>query len=238
MKTKTKALALFLSAVLLVVTTVFTTMAYLTSKTDVVKNTFTYGKVEITLDEADVDGSKTNSKTTIGGVVRDEANAYHLLPGGTYTKDPQVHIKSDSEDCYVRMLVTVTGYNKLATAFPKEADSVYWVGDVFLLQNLVDWNTAWQYEGATSNGTTAVYEFRYTDKYVDVSALKVNETYEGYSDLPALFTEITIPGTMTNDQIEALNGVGIEVVAHAIQELNFEDADDAWTNFAVQTGTN
>ena len=55
MKTKTKALALALCAVLLVVSTVFVTMAYLTSKTDVVTNTFTVGKVTITLDEAKVD---------------------------------------------------------------------------------------------------------------------------------------------------------------------------------------
>lgn len=53
MRTKTKALTLSLCAVLLVVTTVFATMAYLTSQ-DSVNNTFTVGKVEITLDEAQV----------------------------------------------------------------------------------------------------------------------------------------------------------------------------------------
>ena len=96
MKTKTKALALFLSAVLLVVTTVFTTMAYLTSR-DSVKNTFTFGQVGITLDETDVDGSGTNV-TTAG---RDKANAYHLIPGKTYVKDPVVHIDANSENCWI-----------------------------------------------------------------------------------------------------------------------------------------
>ena len=54
MKKKTKALMLVLCAVLLVTASVLGTMAYLTS-TDQVVNTFTVGKVAITLDEAQVD---------------------------------------------------------------------------------------------------------------------------------------------------------------------------------------
>lgn len=73
------------------------TVAWLTSESDTVTNTFTYGKVEITLDEADTDGSKTDV-TTEG---RDIANKYHLIPGSTYDKDPTVHVKAGSEACYV-----------------------------------------------------------------------------------------------------------------------------------------
>ena len=54
MKKAKKALALVLCAVLLVAGSVMGTMAYLTSKDEVV-NTFTVGKVGITLDEEDVD---------------------------------------------------------------------------------------------------------------------------------------------------------------------------------------
>ncbi len=88
---KTKALLLALCAVALVVTTVFSTMAYLTSK-DSVTNTFTVGKVAITLDEADV----TNNTSS-----RVQRNAYHLLPGNTYTKDPTVHVAANSEDSWI-----------------------------------------------------------------------------------------------------------------------------------------
>lgn len=96
MKTKTKALALALCAVLLVVSTVFVTMAYLTSKTDVVTNTFTVGKVTITLDEADVDlmGVKDSD-------ARVKANEYKLIPGHTYIKDPTIHVAGDSENCWL-----------------------------------------------------------------------------------------------------------------------------------------
>ena len=96
MRTKTKALTLSLCAVLLVVTTVFATMAYLTSQ-DSVNNTFTVGKVEITLDEAQVNdyGVPTDPAARV------ESNTYKLIPGRTYTKDPTVHVAADSEDCWL-----------------------------------------------------------------------------------------------------------------------------------------
>lgn len=97
MKTKTKALALALCAVLLVVTTVFVTMAFLTS-TDSVQNTFTVGKVTITLDEADV---KTDGTYETNKDARVDANVYKLIPGHTYIKDPTVHVADGSEDCWL-----------------------------------------------------------------------------------------------------------------------------------------
>ncbi len=96
MKTRTKALALTLCAVLLVVGSVMGTMAYLTSK-DSVENTFTVGNVAITLDEAKVD----TDGTEVSGADRVKANSYNLVPGHTYTKDPTVHVTANSEPCYV-----------------------------------------------------------------------------------------------------------------------------------------
>lgn len=97
MKTKTKALALALCAVLLVVTTVFVTMAFLTS-TDSVQNTFTVGEVTITLDEADV---KTDGTYETNKDARVDANVYKLIPGHTYIKDPTVHVSDNSEECWL-----------------------------------------------------------------------------------------------------------------------------------------
>lgn len=98
MKTKTKALVLSLCAVLLVVTTVFATMAYLTSN-DSVQNTFTVGNVKITLDEAKV--NTDGSVVTGQDAARVKANTYKLIPGHSYTKDPTVHVDSGSEDCWI-----------------------------------------------------------------------------------------------------------------------------------------
>ena len=96
MRTKTKALVLALCAVLLVVTTVFVTMAFLTSE-DSVQNTFTVGKVEITLDEAKVDSYGNES----ANAERVKGNEYKLIPSHTYVKDPTIHVDSNSEDCYL-----------------------------------------------------------------------------------------------------------------------------------------
>lgn len=85
------------SAALLVCVTVGATVAYLTSE-KTVTNTFTVGKVAITLDEADVkpDGTyETNQDARV------TANEYHLVPGHTYIKDPVVHVAADSEDCWL-----------------------------------------------------------------------------------------------------------------------------------------
>ncbi len=105
MKTKTKALVLACCAVLLVITTVFVTVAYLTD-TETVANTFTVGKVAITLDEA-----KVKADGTADGTDRVTQNEYKLMPGHTYTKDPIVHIDANSEDCWVFVKVV----NEIAT---------------------------------------------------------------------------------------------------------------------------
>ena len=96
MKTKSKALLMTLCAVLLVAASVLGTMAYLTSQ-DSVTNTFSIGKIAITLDEAKVDD---NGKAVVPEV-RVKANTYKLMPGHKYDKDPTVHVEKDSEDAYI-----------------------------------------------------------------------------------------------------------------------------------------
>lgn len=82
------------------------TLAYMTSKSGTVTNTFTYGNIKITLDELDVDeddNANDNKEYTVGGVttIRDTANQYKLIAGSTYVKDPTVHIQPNSESCYI-----------------------------------------------------------------------------------------------------------------------------------------
>lgn len=95
MKTKTKACIAALCAVVLVAASVFATVAYLTS-TATVTNTFTYGNVKITLDEA-----KVNEYGATEDAPRVTGNTYRLIPGHTYTKDPTIHVDADSEDCWI-----------------------------------------------------------------------------------------------------------------------------------------
>lgn len=84
-------------AMLLVCVTIGATVAYLTANDQVV-NTFTVGKVAITLDETKVN---TDGSLPAGAEQRVKANVYHLLPGKSYQKNPTVHVDKDSETCYV-----------------------------------------------------------------------------------------------------------------------------------------
>lgn len=96
MKSKKKVFVTVLCAAALVVASVLGTMAYLTSQ-DAVKNTFTVGKVAITLDEAKV----TDAGDPVVGADRVKTNTYKLIPGHEYTKDPTVHVTAGSEDSWL-----------------------------------------------------------------------------------------------------------------------------------------
>ena len=114
MKKAKKVVALALCAVMLVVGSVAGTMAYLQDKDEVV-NTFTVGKVDITLDEAKVgaDGKAP------AGAERVTENSYKLMPGSTYDKDPIIHVAADSENCWLfveidNALVNIEADTKIA----------------------------------------------------------------------------------------------------------------------------
>ena len=104
---KKRTLALILALVLVFGAAVGGTIAYLTSN-DSVTNTFTVGKVEITLDEAKVDeyGVAATPATRV------DKNDYKLIPGHTYTKDPTIHVATGSEDCWLFAKIE----NNLSTA--------------------------------------------------------------------------------------------------------------------------
>ena len=206
-----KTLVLVCCAALLVCISVGATLAYLTSKTDVVQNTFTVGDVEIILDETDVDlyGVKDGETRVI-------ANEYKLLPGHTYIKDPMVTVKANSEESYIRMFVTITDYADVKAVF----------GEDFLPEKFVNgWDsTTWvstNVVSVDSEKNTATYEFRYKET--------VN-TLDGQDlELDPLFDEIFVPGTVDNDALAKLEDMQINIVAYAIQADGFGgSADAAW----------
>ena len=109
MKTKSKALLMTLCAVLLVAASVLGTMAYLTSTTGPVTNTFSIGKINITLDEAKVDEYGVADTTA----ARVTGNAYKLVPGHTYTKDPTVHVTDENSEnswIFVKVMNGIAAY--------------------------------------------------------------------------------------------------------------------------------
>lgn len=216
MKKARKALLTLCAALLLVSMTVGATVAYLTS-TDEVKNTFTVGNVEITLDEAKVNtaGEPMADDEVVEEIAdadRTDANNYKLLPGHTYVKDPTTTVKANSEDCYVRMKVTFNKSDVLDTLFPD--------ADLTALFTGYD-NTIWKYENNVEDeeNHTRTYEFRYHEIVAQSDA---------DNRLAPLFTHIVMPGTLNNAQLAQLAGVEITVVAEAIQADGFADVAAAW----------
>lgn len=52
--------------------------------------------------------------------------------------------------------------------------------------------------------------------------------------LATLFDSVKVPEWATGDQLKALQGFEINVVAEAIQADGFENVDAAWAAFAAQ----
>lgn len=247
-KTKTKALLMSLCAVLLVAASVLGTMAYLTDSKDV-KNTFTVGNVIIKLDEAKVDEMGNLVKNQDGTLAdRVTQNEYKLLPNHTYTKDPTVTVLAPSVESYVRMKVTFNkasqiiamctdpefaedGPTGVENAFPLirmvnfvEANAAKWDG--IIPDNMVDTEDMLadaKYFDAKND--TLTYYFYYTEPVAAIDA---------DVKLATLFDSIKVPEWATGDQLKALQGFEINVVAEAIQADGFENADDAWAAFAAQ----
>lgn len=212
MKTKSKALLLSLCAVLLVVASVMGTMAYLTS-TDKVENTFTVGSVSIKLDEA-----KANTDgTLVEGADRVKANSYKLLPGHTYNKDPMVTVLDGSESSYIKMTVTFSKASALDAIFAPTGAELTSIFNGYDAAN-------WIYKGNTKDATadTRTYEFWYKET---VGAPDSDVA------LDALFDSITVPGTITKDQLASIEGMTITINAYAIQADGFKDATEAWSKY-------
>lgn len=249
-KTKTKALLMSLCAVLLVAASVLGTMAYLTAH-DEVKNTFTVGNVSINLDEAKV----TTDGKVVEGAKRVHSNEYKLLPNHTYVKDPTVTVLKPSVDSYVRMKVTFNNAKEIIAMCtdPEFVGEVTGVENAFPLKrmvNFVEANAA-KWDGIIPDNMVETEDMLADAKYFAYDAKADTLTYYFYYTetvaaptadvvLPALFDSIKVPEWATGDQLKALEGFEINVVAEAIQADGFVDAngdpsaDAAWTAFAAQ----
>ena len=199
MKKTSKALLLSLCAVVLVTASVLGTMAYLTS-TDEVVNTFTVGNVAITLDETDVDNS------TPGEDDRDKANAYKLLPGHEYVKDPIVHVGADSEDCYLFVKVE----NEIADI--EDASK-----SVESQMIKAGWTVVDADNGIYVYGTTAA-----------------PSVVNGGANVP-VFENFTVSGTVDNTTLADYANKTITVTAYAIQADGFtgKTATEIWAEAGV-----
>jgi predicted ribosomally synthesized peptide with SipW-like signal peptide len=202
MKKTRKILLMAACAVLLVCISVGATVAYLTS-TDSVTNTFTVGKVKITLDEAKTD---INGVVDVAATSRVKANMYKLMPGHEYVKDPTVHVTANSENCWVFVKVE----NGISAFEAATVENGY--------TNIADQikENGWtELTGVT--GVTGVYYQEYTQSatvtnLVVFNKFKVSDTADavnGWASVSEATTKVT-------------------VTAYAIQKDGFTTPAAAW----------
>ncbi len=201
-----KKVSLVLALVLAVAAGVAGTLAYLTSTTDEVENTFTVGNVKITLDEAKVNDAgvpvDADDKVLEAGAdtVRVKANEYKLMPGHEYTKDPTIHVDKDSEDCWV---------------FAKVENQLTAIEDA---TTIADQMTAKGWTLVT--GTTNVYAYK--------EVVKANDNV-------VVFDGFKIKGdaNVTDEEADYANKT-INITGYAVQADGFDTAAAAWAagNFA------
>lgn len=197
MKKRTKVMLTVLCAALLVAASVMGTMAYLTS-VDAVQNTFTVGKLDITLDEADTDELGVPLKNKDGGLAaRVDENEYKLIPGRTYVKDPTVHVAPGSEASYVFVSV----WNGLAAL------------DIDLTAQIEA--NGWK----ELEGHDGVYFQKVDATGTEVKDLAV---FEGFT------VPTTVTGKQLQELPDGQNAPAVNVAAYACQQDTFETAKEAW----------
>ena len=199
MKTAKKAMLMTLCAIILVVATVFGTMAYLTS-TDEVVNTFTVGNVAIKLDEAKVG---TDGKALTGAdATRVKENSYKLLPGHTYTKDHTIHVDAVSEDSYIFVKVE-NGIASYEAPFSAEEGGYRTIADQI-----------------KANGWTAL------ESAADVYYREYTKSRAG-SDF-AVFGTFKIADNANDVEGWGSCDAQVAVTAYAVQKDGFDTASAAW----------
>lgn len=141
------------------------------------------------MDDSDKDGNTTE---------RDKANAYHLMPGHEYVKDPTVHVKAISEDCFVFVKVEngIAAYEDDSNTIAKQIEDNDWTA---------------------LKGVDNVFYKEYT-KNENGADLKVFGSFKvaGNANTVEGWSTITAENTKIN------------VTAYAVQADGFNTAAEAW----------
>ncbi len=200
----TKTLVAMLALVLLIGCGIGGTLAYLTSTTEEVKNTFTVGNINIDLYEHEYkDGELTETEIRNGG------NVYKIIPGVNLPKDPTVVVKENSEDCW--LFIKVDEANWPTAAFDDGTKKVSYSID----------ESVW-----TELELTGV---NYKVYYKEVSASTTDQSFNVLVD-----NEVTVSPELTKTEVEEISAGGFSLTfkAAAVQKAGMASVNDAYNQIA------
>jgi len=201
-----KKIIAVVAVVLILAIAVVGTYAYLTDSKSVT-NTFTVGKVEITLDEAKVDANGAKDTAATERVVE---NSYKLVPGRILDKDPTVHVIKGSEACWLFVKVdnqitgiedsnhTIdaqiidNGWTALGTDYP----GVYYMSQASLVEAAADVDHIVFEKVYIAGSVTGDTLATYAGKTIKVTAYAIQA--EGFDSASAAWTAGGFGTTTTN----------------------------------------
>lgn len=217
-----RTLALALAMILLVGSVIGGTIAWLIADTNPVVNTFTYGDINLELEETktDEDGKPVDEDNDGVSDTTTEGNKYKMLPGETYLKDPVVTVLKGNEACWLFVELNEQGG---VTVTNEDGSTTTYEFDDYLTYTIADgWTQLYEDGsfGVEGKEVTGVY-YRFvgeSDEDVEVEVLKDNE--------------IKVLETVTKDQLNALDNNGqdaetatypsLSVTGYAVQYSGFE----------------
>ena len=208
------------------------TLAYL-QDTKAVKNTFTTGKVYITLDEQKLDGS---GRTT-------ETQDYKLLPAMSVTKDPTITLNEGSEAAYLAAVIKVKLPNADLDLMKGETmnlihdthEDMLMVGGLLEGSEYVQSVTPKDHPLSGKNNMLVYGTEDYSIYQIPNSAEEEWTIYMFFEDAKTegteikLFDTIKVPATWGNAEMAAVQGMTIEVTAYGVQAYGFDDCYKAMT---------
>lgn len=217
MKRFKKIILLVVALLLTVAISITATIAYLKSQTEVVQNTFTVGKVSISLDEAKVneDGKPVDEDGNVVDVAdapRVYENEYKLIPGRTYVKDPTVHVAADSQPCVLfAVLYIPPELRKVLYYSTSDHDTKYIEGQM----RKHGWLPDPDYDDPAGEEGEASY-----DVFVYNHA---QAAYPG--DVIHIFDSITVKDTATYEQLQEVDLSEIRITVYGFQNEGTEQTD-------------
>jgi len=230
---KNKVLVSVLLGLCLVLAGVAGTLAFLTSESGTVKNTFTVGNVKILLDEATVktpgEGDTSGYKYVDAGGRTTTGNTYeHLMPGDKVYKDPTITVDANSQDCWVFMEVTLSKEQVRVMLMDWIANMDPPVTD---MSSLLTPENAAAFAQTIINYDSSKWTIKAADNGDAVKIVLQYNTKLSASDKAVLFTELSIPATLSNDELKQLFGndlsgsLEMSFFARAIQADNVTAAE-------------
>lgn len=197
-----KKLIALICAVLLLVGAAGATLAWLTDQTQVVKNTFTVGDININLTENGATDTDGDNKVDLN-------NSFEIIPGTNLDKEPVVTVEKDSEACWLFVEVTEANWPQF-----KEADGT-------TLKVKYEIAAGWTLLSKTNTPGNDTYVY-----YREVGATTADTPFDVLKATNE--KEIAVSSTLTKEELNKMTAPQLTFKAYAVQKENIATVAEAW----------